>query len=67
MKHTNGLWFINAGQDGLNRRLFGMSEPACLRESYVRRLSEEWGEYLFFYMHPATAAEINEYGIYDIK
>lgn len=67
MLYKNGYYFIDNGNTGLKYRLFGMSDPVCLPAEYVERLSKEWGEDLTLYMHTATAAEINEYGIYNIK
>lgn len=47
--------------------IFGSQSPVCLDHEEVDRLSHEdggWGK-IWDQMHEASAAEIEEYGVYD--
>lgn len=62
-RRKSEYYFIDERVDPV--MIYGHEYPVCLSRKEVERLSAEWGVNLFDIMHPATAAEINEYGIYE--
>lgn len=56
-------YFIDSNVDPV--MIYGDGYPVCLSRKEVERLSAECGVNLFDVMHPASALEINEYGVYE--
>lgn len=49
----------------LSDEIYGSSQPYCMSEDEVVRLSREWETDLFESMHEADADELKRWGVYD--
>ena len=56
-------YFINDGVDP--SEVYGSESPVCIDREEMLRLCSEWGDEFRELMHVASAAEIEEYGVYD--